>query len=82
MRSEIITSSFYLIITNRVVTHQGAHLMRKNIKLNAFILLIVGTLGLLMNEYILHWGRFGTLLFAAFNMIAIAFLCFSYWDNK
>jgi len=56
--------------------------MRKNIKLNAFILLIVGTLGLLMNEYIFHWGRFGTLLFAAFNMIAIALLCFSYWDKK
>ncbi len=56
--------------------------MKKNIKLNAFILLIVGTLGLLMNEYIFHWGRFGTLLFAAFNMIAIAFFCFSYWDKK
>jgi hypothetical protein len=56
--------------------------MRKNIKLNAFILLIVGTLGLLMNEYIFYWGRFGVLLFAAFNMIGIAILCFSYWDNK
>ncbi len=56
--------------------------MRKNIKLNTFILLIVGTLGLLMNEYIFHWGRFGTLLFAAFNMIAIALLCLSYWEKK
>ena len=38
--------------------------MREAIKLIAFIFLIIGTLGLLINEYAFDWGRVATLVFA------------------
>ncbi len=48
----------------------------------AFILLIIGTIGLLLNEFILDWGRVATLIFAVSNLIGLATLAFSYWRNK
>ena len=46
-------------------------------KLGAFILVFVGTLGLLLNEFLLHWGRAGTLSFAAATVIGFAILALS-----
>ena len=37
-------------------------------------LLLVGTAGLLLNEFYLDWGRTATLSFALFNIIGIALL--------
>lgn len=48
----------------------------------AFILLIIGTIGLLLNEFVLDWGRVATLIFAASNLIGLATLVFSYWRNQ
>jgi hypothetical protein len=37
-------------------------------------LLLIGTAGLLLNEFYLDWGRTATLTFALFNIIGIALL--------
>jgi len=56
--------------------------MRKVIRLSAFVLLIIGTLGLLINEFICDWGRTATIVFAAFNVAGLATLAFAYWGMK
>ena len=56
--------------------------MRKVAKLSAFILLIIGTLGLLVNEFVFDWGSTTTLAFAAVNVIGFAILAFMYWGIK
>ena len=38
------------------------------------ILLLIGTAGLLLNEFFLDWGRTATIIFALFNIIGIALL--------
>jgi len=56
--------------------------MREVAKLSAFILLIIGTFGLLINEFIFDWGRTATLTFAALNVVGLAILAFTYWGMK
>ena len=51
-------------------------------KLIAFILLIIGTVGLLLNEFVFDWGRVATLLFAVSNLIGLATLAISYWRTR
>jgi len=52
------------------------------VKLIAFILLIIGTVGLLLNELVFDWGRVATLIFAVSNLIGFATLGISYWRTK
>ena len=56
--------------------------MREAIKLTAFIILIVGTIGLLVNEFATNWGRAVTLIFAIFNRIGLATLAITYFGKK
>ena len=56
--------------------------MRKFVRLSAFILLGIGTLGLLINEFILDWGRIATLTFAVMNVIGLATLAFTHLVKK
>ena len=56
--------------------------MREVAKLTAFILLIIGTICLLVNEFIFEWGRVGTLVFAVFNVIGLAILAIMYLRMK
>ncbi len=56
--------------------------MRESTLLIAFILLIIGTIGLLINEIIFDWGRSATLTFAIINVVGFAFLAFTYWAKK
>ena len=56
--------------------------MREYALLIAFVLLIVGTIGLLINEFILDWGRCATLTFAIINAIGLVSLAFAYWTKK
>jgi hypothetical protein len=44
--------------------------------LSVFILLIVGTIGLLVNEFIFGWGSTATLVFAVLNIIGLVMLGF------
>jgi len=43
-----------------------------------FALVIVGTLGLLLNEFVLDWGRPATLSFAAANAAGLLVLGLAY----
>ena len=51
-------------------------------KLIAFILLIIGTIGLLLNDFVFDWGRVATLIFAISNLIGLITLVFSHWRTK
>ncbi len=45
----------------------------------AFALIIVGTLGLLANEFVFVWGRAATLVFAVSNLIGLVSLGFLFF---
>jgi len=50
--------------------------MKENYQTIAFALLILGTLGLLLNEFVFSWGRNATLIFAAANLSGLLILGF------
>ena len=56
--------------------------MKEVAKLTAFILLIIGTVGLLTNELILDWGRVATISFAVFNVLGLTILAIVNWCIK
>ena len=56
--------------------------MKEIAKLTAFILLIIGTLGLIVNEFIFDWGSIVTLTFAAVNIVGFAILAYTFWGRK
>lgn len=56
--------------------------MRRVAELSAFILLIVGTIGLLLNEFVFDWGRVATLSFAAMNIVGLVILAYTNWGMK
>ncbi len=56
--------------------------MRKVIELSPFVLLMIGTLGLLMNEFVFDWGKTATLIFAAANVIGLLALGLTYRMRK
>ena len=49
------------------------------IKLVAFILLAVGTIGLLLNEFVFDWGSSATLAYATLNVVGLVMLAFTMW---
>ena len=51
-------------------------------KLSAFILLIIGTTGLLINEFVFDWGSVATLVFAATNIVGLIILAYTNWGMK
>ena len=51
--------------------------MRDFLRFSAFVLLAIGTLGLLSNEFIFHWGRPAVLTMAALNVVGLALLAFT-----
>ena len=51
-------------------------------RLSGFILLIIGTLGLLINEFVFEGGRAATLTFAVFNLVGFTTLAFVFWGMK
>jgi hypothetical protein len=53
--------------------------VREATRLIAFILLIIGTLGLIVNEFIFDWGSTATLTFAAINVVGLVVLAFASW---
>ena len=56
--------------------------MTEIIRLSAFILIGIGTLGLLINELVFDWGSAATLTFAAVNVVGLATLAFAFWGMK
>ena len=53
--------------------------MREVAKLTAFILLIIGTVGLLVNEFVADWGRGVTITLACLNVLGLVLLAFAAW---
>ena len=53
--------------------------MREVAKLTAFILLIIGTVGLLVNEFVADWGRGVTITLACLNVLGLVLLVFAAW---
>ena len=53
--------------------------MREATRLIAFILLAIGTLGLIINEFIFDWGSAATITFAAINVVGFVVLAFAFW---
>lgn len=53
--------------------------MKSTIEMVPFILIILGTLGLLLNEFVFDWGKAATLLFASANLIGLLILAYSQW---
>jgi membrane-bound ClpP family serine protease len=57
-------------------------MMVKIIAIVAPMLLLIGTVGLLLNEFILGWGGTATITFAVFNIIGIVLLISSNWHYR
>jgi len=55
--------------------------MREVAKLIAFILLGIGTIGLLVNEFVTDWGRGVTITFACLNVLGFVLLAFTAWSK-
>ena len=56
--------------------------MKKVISLTPFVLLLIGTVGLLINELVFDWGRVATLSFAAVNVVGLVILASITWGIK
>jgi len=51
----------------------------KIIKWIAFTLLVIGTTGLLFNEFVADWGSGVTITFACLNVLGFVALAFAAW---
>jgi hypothetical protein len=56
--------------------------MRKLAESIAFPLLIIGTFGLLANEFIFNWGKISTLSFASANIIGLLALALGFLTKQ
>lgn len=54
----------------------------ESLRLVAVVLVIVGTTGLLANEFIADWGRTATLASAALNVIGLAILGYALMRDR
>ncbi|MBN1327268.1 MAG: hypothetical protein JW996_04900 [Candidatus Cloacimonetes bacterium] len=43
----------------------------KEVRIIPFVLLFIGTLGLLLNEFVLSWNHYVTITFALFNVLGL-----------
>ena len=56
--------------------------MKKVTSFTPFVLLLIGTIGLLINELVFDWGRVATLSFAAINIVGFVIWASIIWGNK
>ena len=45
--------------------------MKNKIETLIIAFLVIGTLGLILNEFVLSWGSNGTIAFALFNIVGL-----------
>lgn len=57
-------------------------MMVKIIAVLAPALLLIGTVGLLLNEFIFVWGRTATITLAVFNIVGVVLLISVNWFNR
>lgn len=56
--------------------------MKNAIQICAYALLVVGTAGLLLNEFWFDWGRAAVLAFASVNLVGLLALVMNNWIVK
>jgi len=56
--------------------------MREFIKIAGFVLILVGTVGLLLNEFIGEYSSTRTIIFAVVNFVGLANLAFAHWGMR
>ena len=56
--------------------------MSRTAESSPFVLLTIGTLGLLANEFLFDWGSVATLIFAALNVVGLVILGLAHWGTK
>ena len=56
--------------------------MRDAVIIGASVLLVIGTGGLLINEFFFDWGRAPTVTFAVVNVVGLAFLAYAHWGMR
>ena len=56
--------------------------MRKSLKLTAFILIIIGTLGLLLNEFVFDKSTTLTLTFAGVDIVGLICLAIAHYMKR
>ena len=56
--------------------------MRNFIKITAFILIIIGTAGLLLNEFVWEHSSTRTIIFAMVNFVGLVNLAFAHFAMK
>ncbi len=56
--------------------------MKEAAKLTGFILVTIGFLGLIINDFVIDLGRAVTITFAVINVAGLATLAFAHWGMK
>ena len=56
--------------------------MKAKVGLLGFVLLAVGLVGLLLNEFLLHWGTSATIAFAVVEVVGFVLLAYTRWGMK
>ena len=56
--------------------------MRTFIKTTAFILIIIGTAGLLLNEFVWEYSSSRTIIFAVVNLVGLVNLAFAHFGMR
>jgi hypothetical protein len=56
--------------------------MRNFLKITAFILIIIGTAGLLLNEFVWDYASSRTIIFAVVNFVGLVDLAFAQWGMR
>jgi len=56
--------------------------LKQFIKLSGFILIVVGTIGLLLNEFVGDAGSSLTIIFAVVNLVGLVNLVFAHFGMK
>ena len=60
----------------------GRFILAEVLKLTGFILVVIGFLGLIINEFALDLGRVATIIFAIIDAAGLALLAWVHWGMK
>jgi len=56
--------------------------MKEAFKLTGFILVAIGLIGLVLNDFVIDLGRATTITFAAINAVGLVTLAWAHWGMK
>ena len=62
-----------------MINQSRGDVLKEVAKIIAFILLIIGTIGLLLNEFVADWGKSATITFACLNFVGLIALAYTSW---